>query len=197
MKKRFGVAALVGIILVACGLSAWFWRVERQEKSDPGIVAQVRRKPGPAPKPQPTGKPASAAERQAAIRSILGQLNAFRRDDYKTAIGYQSKLLKGNFPSLQVFRNMIRQSYPQFARYKTATFGAAIMQHAGKNPTLVIPIVLTGQDGIKVEATYQMTKENGVYRVSGVNGGSAPTTVDPDETPKIAPAFEEVAPLIT
>jgi len=200
MTKRSGLAVLVFFIFCAAGWSAWSWRPDTFEKTKSPVVGQAPR-PSPAPsKPEPAktnSRPATAKERQAATRSILGQLDAFRRDDYKTAISYQSKALHRNFASEKVFRDMIRQSYPQFARYKTVRFGAATVQGKGKEAVVQIPIVLVGEDGVKVDATYFMIEEKGIYRVSGVGGGAQPNPLNDPNRPQAPPAFEGVAPLIT
>lgn len=115
-------------------------------------------------------RPAKAAERQAAITSIQAQLKAFGRGDYKTAVTYQSAGLKRNFPSTEAFREMMVRTYPEFAHYKTVTFGPAQADPAGVH--LAILASVTGQDGITVKAVYLMVREGKVYRVEGVAGGA-------------------------
>jgi hypothetical protein len=132
--------------------------------------------PKPAKKPSSTKaaplvwKTATAAQRAEAAKSIRTQLDAFRADNWDKAITYQSSSLKRGFPSTQAFRQMMESSYPQFADYKTVEFGAA--RAAG--PLVEIRVVLTGRDGVAVGAMYRMVKENGIYRVEGVEGGLAP-----------------------
>jgi len=110
--------------------------------------------------------PAKATDRAAAISSIKAQLKAFGRDDYKTAVTYQSAGLKGNFPSTEAFRSMMVRTYPEFAHSKAATFGPAQSDATGTH--LVILAAVTGQDGVKVRAIYMMVREGKVYRVEGV-----------------------------
>ncbi len=124
------------------------------------------------PRVAPTEVPwrtATAQERAGAIRSITAQLDAFRRDDYQTATKYQSAGLKSNFPSVAAFRQIIKNSYPQFANYKKAQFGAAQANADGSNVNVLIR--LTGKDGVEVNAAYQMAREDGIYRVQSVSGG--------------------------
>src|SRR5262249_277065 len=59
-------------------------------------------------------RPATDAERQAAIASIDHQLRAFRTGDYERAIFYQSTLLRQNFTSAEGFRRMMERRYPEF-----------------------------------------------------------------------------------
>ena len=115
-------------------------------------------------------RPAKAAERQAAINSIQSQLKAFGRGDYKTAVTYQSVGLKKSFPSTDAFRAMMVRTYPEFAHYKTVTFGPAQADPAGAH--LVLLASVTGQDGVTVKAVYLMVREGKVYRVEGVAGGA-------------------------
>ncbi len=136
-----------------------------------------------APAQTPTlSRPAKAAERTAAISSIQAQLKAFGRDDYKTAITYQSSSLKKNFASPLQFRAMIVQVYPEFAHSRHVAFGPAQTDAAGTH--LAIPTAVTGQDGITVHAVYLMVREGKVYRVDGVAGGAiAPPSDDSPSSP--------------
>lgn len=115
-------------------------------------------------------RPAKAAEKTAAVSAIQAQLKAFGRNDYKTAITYQSSGLKKNFASPLQFRAMIVQVYPEFAHSKHVAFGPAQADATGAY--LAIPTAVTGQDGITVHAIYLMVREGKVYRVDGVAGGA-------------------------
>jgi len=127
-------------------------------------------------------RPAKAAERTAAISAIQAQLKAFGRDDYKTAITYQSSGLKKNFASPLQFRAMIVQVYPEFAHSKHVVFGPAQADTTGAH--IAIPTAVTGQDGITVHAIYLMVREGKVYRVDGVAGGAnTPPSEDIGSTP--------------
>ena len=126
-------------------------------------------------------RPAKAAERTAAISAIQAQLKAFGRDDYKTAVTYQSSGLKKNFASPGQFRAMIVQVYPEFAHSKRAVFGSAQADETGAH--LAIPTAVTGQDGITVHAVYLMVREGKVYRVEGVAGGAITPPSDENSVP--------------
>ncbi len=114
--------------------------------------------------------PAKATDRAAAISSIQAQLKAFGRDDYKTAVTYQSAGLKRNFPSTEAFRAMMVRTYPEFAHFKAVTFGPAQSDATGTHLAIIASI--TGRDGVKVRAVYLMVREAKVYRVEGVAGGA-------------------------
>lgn len=134
-------------------------------------IALVLWWPSPAPRPvqQIEWREATQTERMAAIRSIQSQLKAFRSNDYKTAVKYQSSGLQRNFTSLEAFRTMMRRRYPQFTNYQSADFGVARADPKGTR--VLVPIELTGRDKVKVRALYIMVKENQVFRVEGVMGG--------------------------
>ncbi len=123
---------------------------------------------------------AKAAERASAIASIQGQLKAFDRNDYKTAITFQSAGLRRNFASPGEFQAMITQAYPQFAHSKSITFGPARCDPAGLHLTL--PATVTGKDGVTVHALYLLVREGKAYRVEGVGGGmrALPQSNTPD-----------------
>ncbi len=112
---------------------------------------------------------ATAKERDAALSSIKNQLDAFKSNDSVTATKYQSKNLRANFRSPQEFGAMIKKGYPQFASYKSVTFGSAQIDKSGKY--FQVPVTVTGTDGVKADAHYMMIFEEGLWRVSGVDGG--------------------------
>lgn len=130
-------------------------------------VALLARGQGPEAAPM---RPAKAIERAAAINSIQAQLKAFRKDDYKTAVTYQSAGLRKNFASPEAFRAMMLRVYPEFAHFKSVRFSAAQCDPSGVH--LAIPAAVTGQDGVTIHALYLMVREGKVYHVEGVAGGA-------------------------
>ncbi len=126
----------------------------------------------PAAKPKtsktvPTWKPATKTQRAQAAASIRAQLDAFKRDDWDKAATFQSEGLRRNFVTIEQFRAVIETNYPQFASYKNIAFDEA----RALGDRVEIQVRLTGQDGVKLRAIYQMIKERGAYRVAGVRGG--------------------------
>ena len=112
---------------------------------------------------------AKPAERASAIASIQGQLKAFNKNDYKTAVTYQSAGLRRNFSSPAAFRTLITQAYPQFAHSKSVTFGPAQCDATGSH--LSLPATVIGKDGVTVRAMYLLVREGKAYHVEGVTGG--------------------------
>ncbi len=125
---------------------------------------------------------AKPAERASAIASVQSQLKAFDRDDYKSAVTYQSAGLRRSFGSPAQFRAMITQAYPQFAHSKSITFGPAQCDPAGVHLTL--PATVTGKDGVTVHALYLLVREGKMYHVEGVGGGMP--VLPPSDTPDTA-----------
>jgi hypothetical protein len=134
------------------------------------------------PPGQAQWRAATAAERKAAITSVTAQLDAFRANDYGKAATYQSAGLRATFGSVAAFRKAITGSYPQFANYKQARFGAA--RADAKGTRVALPISLTGRDGVTVQALYLMVRENKLYRVAGVQGGIAMPRRQPGTPPR-------------
>lgn len=109
---------------------------------------------------------ASDSERKAASTVIETQLKAFQNDDYATAEKYQASGLKENFASRDTFRKMMKEHYPQFANYKSVTFGDARADEKGE--VIEIQATVTGKDKVVIKAVYVMVKEEGGYRVASV-----------------------------
>jgi hypothetical protein len=99
-------------------------------------------------------------------------LEAFQRDDFSQATFYQSSTLRRNFSSPEFFRQMMRDAYPQFLRWKAISFGA-VRTHS-KSRKMAVQVAVTGADGVTVHAVYLMAPEEGVYRVESVLGGFPP-----------------------
>ena len=161
---RIRLGALIKTVLVlAFGVVSFAGAVAAQESESPTFKMS----------------PASAAVRKAAVASVLAQLKAFARDDYAKAVQYQSANLKQNFPSVAAFKQMMTSAYPEFAHYKSAQFGDAQADTGGVH--VLLPVTLTGQDGIVVKAMYILVREGRIYKVDGVAGGErAPLPLNPD-----------------
>jgi hypothetical protein len=186
--KRYYIGVLAVLLVVALGAWGWYFLTREPPHFERIVVLpkrQLLRRPSTL-----QWRAAAAKERGAAIASVVAQLKAFKTDDYELAVKYQSSALKQNFPSVQEFRRVIQNSYPEFAHYKTANFGAA---RATKNGAIIeLPIILVGSNGATVRAVYSMILENGSYRVSGVSGGNAR-----QPAPEVPHGVEDIAPLLT
>lgn len=116
--------------------------------------------------------PAAAAEPatldagdRGAIRAVIGQqLEAFRRDDGKTAFSFASPMIRSMFGTPEVFMEMVRQSYRPVYRPREVRFDALITWR-GK-PTQ--RVILVGPDQKVVIALYEMQRQpNGEWKING------------------------------
>lgn len=161
---------VAGLILAGGG---WFW----SRNLTPAIPLAPEMKAAQAQEAPPENwKAAPEAEKKAAQKIIMAQLEAFNADDYQEAVKYQAAALRQNFASVEQFRQVIKENYPQFANYKSVKWGKSRID----GPMLQIQIVITGKDDVQIAALYSMIKEDVgekgkpkmEYRVSGVSGGS-------------------------
>ena len=163
MKRKIAPAVLIVACLVLAVLA--FRHLQSQAPPAPRF--------GPPSFPGFPGgpdAPATAAQRAEAISSITGQLDAFRRDDYAKAAYYQSPMLQFSIGSPERFESMMKAQYPEFANSAHAIFGDAQSRMGGER--VMIPVTVTGKDGVTVSAVYTMQRSpDGVYRVVGVMGG--------------------------
>lgn len=158
--RKFVLAFVVLII----SLGALGWQVLDYRRRQPRTIAGDLT-------PPIQWRQATVVETKAVTSSITAQLEAFKRDDYKTATKYQSARLRQNFGSVEKFRAMIRNGYPHFAHYKKVRFGPVQADEKGRLALVAVNIV--GVDGKLAAADYQMVLEQGLWRVAGVAGGNA------------------------
>jgi hypothetical protein len=167
-SRQSGKAQTLKLIVAAAVLFAAAMLWTRQLVGEPGPEPSAVEAPAPLGDPM-EGRKSTEAERKAAIRSIQGQLDAFKAGDFEKAVSYQSAGLKENFASTEAFRQMMERSYPQFVRWTKVSFGESVSDESGDR--VHIPATVTGEDGRTVEAVYLMRREDGLYKVEGVGGG--------------------------
>lgn len=158
-------------IAVACAifvLGAWFYQAQLAPEPAPApeISAPAI---APKPPPPPQWKTATAAQRKVIAAPIRAQLEAFAKNDWKTAIQFQSAGLQQNFASPKDFQAMMQTSYPQFATCQKVEFFQIQISPDGKIAQAQARV--TGSDHTKASAIYQMVRESDGFRVAGVAGG--------------------------
>jgi hypothetical protein len=95
---------------------------------------------------------------------ILGQLEAFRRDDAAAAFGFASPNIQGMFRTPENFMVMVRSGYPPVYRAKRSAFLEPVLSATG----LIQPVLITGPDGTLVQALYAMQQQpDGSWRING------------------------------
>lgn len=163
-RGRRSIPVLLAVALLGCG--AFLWTQGAQPTSSDAFAAPRQTAPkANAARP----KPASAAEKNAAIKSIRGQLHAFDIGDWKGAVAFQSSGLKTNFATPGEFGAMIQRAYPAFIKARRVDFGPAL----SSGPMLQMQVRLSPRQGEPMVVVYMLVKENGQYRISGVQGGIA------------------------
>ena len=120
------------------------------------------------------GSPARAADPDDAIRAatrvVMAQLEAFRRDDFTAAYGFASAMIRQIFDR-ERFEEMVRGGYPEIARSAAAVVSRAEFV---PNDTVSLTLRIQGANGQTVEATYEMVREAGDWRINGVVTRPAP-----------------------
>ncbi len=109
---------------------------------------------------------AESADQQAFQTVISGQLEAFKKDDYQTAYSFAAPIVKGIFPNVDTFMEMVKRGYGPiyknskyvFTELKTDTLGRPA-QH----------VIITASDGKRYEAVYAMQQQpDGSWKIAGV-----------------------------
>lgn len=162
---------IIALAIILLSVGALLWQVSDFQKRHAKMMAE-NSESSPDQTLNLQWRTATRQEREPVLASIKNQLEAFKRDDYEAALKYQSHALRFHFPDAKEFRHMIQSGYPQFAHYKKVGFGS---EQIDKNRKFFkVPVTVTGKDGIMVGAVYNMIYENGVWRISGVEGGNPP-----------------------
>jgi len=173
----------VAVMLALGGSVLWHWQSGRKklfegQDSQSPMMGQVRA--------------ASAREVENAKLTVGGQLAAFKANDYVKATSYQASGIKSRIGDPKRFRMMIENMYPEFSHYKAVQYGN--ISSSGDGNVLFVPIRLIGQS-VTVTAEYFLRRENGMYRVAGVDGGmhSPPMRRQyPGHRPLHAPPVEHI-----
>ncbi len=99
-----------------------------------------------------------------AIEAVMGQLDAFRRDDFATAYGFASETIHGLF-AREAFEAMVRGGYPEIAHSIRAVIDTATAGPAG---SVLLSIRVHGANGNAVDALYELVAESGGWKVNSV-----------------------------
>lgn len=114
---------------------------------------------------------------QAVVPEINGviqqQLEAFRKNDFKTAYGFAHSGIKGQF-ALPDFERMVRGGFPQMLQPGAVGFGET--RKEGGNAA--VQVILTGEDGSRSAYLYLLEKEEGEWRITG----AVPLEDEPSES---------------
>jgi hypothetical protein len=165
--RRSPLGLLIIAACIATGLFFLRLGLSNIEQSAPFFSGNPRN-PG---RPHSAWGPATSADRASGIRTVSGQLTALERHNYYVATSYQSVPFQQICMSIPRFQHMIEVNYPVFADHAAVKFGPAEESSSGRE--LALQIVLIGRQEQKVPAIYELIRENGYWRVNGVEGGRA------------------------
>ena len=107
---------------------------------------------------------ASAADTAEIQRVIMGQMEAFTRNDGDAALSFAAPNIKQRFGDGPHFLDMVRELYPSVFRPRSVGFGVL----APDGATMVQHVELVGPDGQAMLAIYEMVRDpKGGWRIAG------------------------------
>lgn len=105
-----------------------------------------------------------AAPAKALVRSVVqSQLDAFRKNDFKTAYGFAHTGVKEQFTQAQ-FEQMVRGGFPAMVIPGNVAFFE--VQEDGANAE--VQVTLTDEKGNNSGFRYLLEKDNGNWRIAAV-----------------------------
>jgi len=127
------------------------------------VVLMLQPAAAEIPAETPTPPANLATEDVASIRNmIIGQIDAFRKDDAEKAFSFAAPKIKKIFRTPEVFLHMVRKSYQSVYRPRTYKF-RTLQSIDGK---VVQPVTLVGPSGITETAFYIMEiQPDGSWRI--------------------------------
>jgi hypothetical protein len=97
-------------------------------------------------------------------RTVLDQLEAFRRGDWAAAYAFASSAIQAQFTP-EAFRTMVTGGYAPIARSVKATVGRVEALDAQRG---LVEVRVEGENGETIDALYELVEEQGAWRVNGV-----------------------------
>jgi hypothetical protein len=116
----------------------------------------------PPPRSEAAGVVAQAPS--PAADTVLGQIDAFKRDDFTAAYQFASSAIKAQFDR-QAFERMVRGGYPEIAAPSEARVLDQGRVAAGREYVL---LRVRGKSGTAVEALYELVQEDGDWKIDAV-----------------------------
>lgn len=113
-------------------------------------------------RPAPDSIEESAA--RAATKTVMRQLEAFRRGDFIAAYAFASAEIK-RMVDHAGFERMVTGGYPEIARSVSAV---VTDRRPTPNGGLYLHLSIRGENGSAVEALYEMVREDGAWKINGV-----------------------------
>ena len=108
----------------------------------------------------------SPSDKTAFQAVIAGQLEAFKKDDGKTAFSFAAPLVQGIFQNPETFMAMVKKGYEPIYKNTQYSFGSLVVSPDGKP---VQHVSFVGVDGKNYEAVYAMQQQpDGSWKIAGV-----------------------------
>jgi hypothetical protein len=95
--------------------------------------------------------------------AIRGQLEAFKRSDYRAAYRYAAPAIQAMY-SLADFRRMVKVGFPELTHWRQLSLGAS----DARGDTVAVPVAVTPETGALAHFVYVMRHEPDGWRVAGV-----------------------------
>jgi len=130
-------------------------------------VALAVTAPGACSPPAPRSEAApvgAVAQARRAVDTVLGQIDAFKRDDFTAAYRFASSTIKQQFDR-EAFERMVRGGYPEIAAPAEAR---VLDQGAASTGREYVILRVRGKSGTAVEALYELVQEDGDWKIDGV-----------------------------
>ena len=109
---------------------------------------------------------AESADESAFQAVISGQLEAFKKDDGQAAYSFAAPIVKGIFPSAEIFMGMVKRGYEPIYKNTKYVFGDLATDSLGRPAQHVI---ITATNGKRYEAVYAMQQQpDGSWKIAGV-----------------------------
>ena len=136
------------------------WRGYRQSQLPPELIG--------LPVDKRTWHIAREETRAAVVHCIQGQLDAFRAGDSVAAMSFMRHRKDRHFPP-QMFEDRIQEMAPEFGHARMAEYGPVWTDKGGRHADVFVNVV--GENGRLAQGTYKLIRQDGVYRVAGLEGG--------------------------
>lgn len=112
-----------------------------------------------------TAQAQTAADKTAMQQVVEAQLKAFAIDDGSKAYDFAAPIVKGAFPTVDIFMTMVKRGYRPVYRNSEHRFTSAEPDGLGR-PS--VRVQLTAEDGKRWEALYTMEKQtDGSWKIAG------------------------------
>ena len=110
--------------------------------------------------------PAPPALSALAHTVVAGQVTALAVGDGPKAWGYQGQMLRQNFGTPDRFMQVIARQYPEFLHPSRVDYWPVLTDASGTQAREAV--LLEGKNGRRIWAGYQLVRENGQFKVGGV-----------------------------